>query len=106
MNLKLIRQKDINNLAKATAAVSGFKSHDIVFNNKHMFANWAAIGMYVARELGANLDDAATVFNRAPATCYVAVRKIKNRMKAGDEAVIKAVDDVREEVLGRRDGRD
>ena len=103
MSIKLIRKCDLVNVKDAVANVSGFKSHDICFSTKHMYTAWAGIGMYVLREMGANLEDAGNSFSRTMASCHVAVYKVGKRIKDGDTDVFDTAEEIKEQVLSMRE---
>ena len=102
MSIKLIRKCDLVNIKDAVAHTSGFKSHDIVFSRKHMHTAWAGIGMYVLREMGANLEDAGNSFNRTLASCHAAVYKVSKRIKDGDDDVFDTAEEIKDQVLCMR----
>jgi hypothetical protein len=102
MNIKLIRKCDLENIRDAVAHVSGFKAYDISHSTKHMYTAWAGLGMYVLRELGANLEDAGNSFSRTMASCHVAVFKVRKLIKEGDDDVFDTVEEIKEQVLSMR----
>ena len=105
MSIKLIRKTDVKNVLEAVSEVSGFITHDIVFSSKHMFTAWAGIGMFVARDFGASLEDAGKVFNRSSASCHAAIHKVRKAIKEGDVDIITTVNEVADIANNRRMGK-
>ena len=101
----MIRKTDINNVLEAVSEVSGFNPHDIVFSSKHMYTAWAGIGMFVAKELGASLDDTGKVFNRSSASCHAAIYKVRKAIKEGDTDIITTVNEVADVANNKRMGK-